>query len=165
MLFGISKSAAGRVVDNLAPFLALSPVTRRHGPDTVLIVDGTLVPTHDRVASLAASAKNCWHSPNLQVVIDAKTRLVVAVATPTPGNGPNCASVVVPYRKPRDGTELPTWKQDDLSTVHRRVRARVEHTLVQLKNWNIQRKLPPQETWRLTRREGRHTLVARSTVL
>jgi hypothetical protein len=31
-LFGISKSAAGRVVDHLAPLLALAPVVRRHGP-------------------------------------------------------------------------------------------------------------------------------------
>ena len=28
LLFGISKSAANRVVDHLAPLLALSPVTR-----------------------------------------------------------------------------------------------------------------------------------------
>jgi DDE superfamily endonuclease len=48
VLFGVSKSAAHRVVDHLAPLLALAPVTGRHGPDTVLIVDGTLVPTHDR---------------------------------------------------------------------------------------------------------------------
>jgi hypothetical protein len=45
LLFGISKSAANRVVDHLAPLLALAPVTRKHSPDTVLIVDGTLVPT------------------------------------------------------------------------------------------------------------------------
>ncbi|SDP98808.1 Helix-turn-helix of DDE superfamily endonuclease, partial [Lentzea jiangxiensis] len=42
LLFGISKSAAGRVVEHLAPLLALAPVTRKHGPDTVLIVDGAL---------------------------------------------------------------------------------------------------------------------------
>ena len=45
LLFGISKSAAGRVVDHLAPLLALAPIKRAHGPDTVLIVGGTLVPT------------------------------------------------------------------------------------------------------------------------
>jgi hypothetical protein len=56
VLFGISKSAAGRVVDHLGPSLALSPVTRRHPHDTVLIVDGTLVPTHDR--SMSAFSKN-----------------------------------------------------------------------------------------------------------
>lgn len=48
LLFGVSKSAAHRIVDHLAPLLTLAPVTKRHGPDTVLIVDGTLVPTHDR---------------------------------------------------------------------------------------------------------------------
>ena len=34
LLFGISKSAANRVVDPLAPLPALSPVTRKHSPDT-----------------------------------------------------------------------------------------------------------------------------------
>ena len=38
LLFGVSKSAAHRVVDHLAPLLALAPVARRHSPDTVLIV-------------------------------------------------------------------------------------------------------------------------------
>jgi hypothetical protein len=47
-LFGILKSAAEPVVDHLAPLLALAPIKRAHGPDTVLIVDGTLVSTHDR---------------------------------------------------------------------------------------------------------------------
>lgn len=37
--FGISKSAAGRVIDHIAPLLALAPVRRRHPSDTVLIVD------------------------------------------------------------------------------------------------------------------------------
>ncbi|MGP4017679.1 hypothetical protein [Saccharopolyspora sp. 5N708] len=42
MLFDISKSAAGRVVDHLGPYLALSATTRKHSPDTLLIVDGTV---------------------------------------------------------------------------------------------------------------------------
>lgn len=41
-LFGISKSAAGRVVEHLAGHLTLAPAPRRHGPDTVLIVDGAV---------------------------------------------------------------------------------------------------------------------------
>ena len=77
LLFGVSKSAAHRVVDHLAPLLALAPVTGKHSPDTVLIVDGTLVPTHDR--AVTASAKNYRYSVNMQVVIDANTRLVVTV--------------------------------------------------------------------------------------
>lgn len=55
-LFGVSKSAADRVIDHIAPLLALAPVRGRHPEGTVLIVDGTLVPTRDR--SIAASSKN-----------------------------------------------------------------------------------------------------------
>jgi hypothetical protein len=160
-LFGVSKSAAGRVVDHLGPLLALAPVRRPHSPDTVLIVDGTLVPTHDR--SVAASSKNYRYSTNLQVVIDANTRLTVAVGKPLPGNRNDCRAytdsgvdrqcrgaavmadggyqgtgVIMPYRKPADGTALPEWKSD-LNTVHKRVRARVEHALAHLKSWNILR--------------------------
>jgi hypothetical protein len=161
LLFGVSKSAAGRVVEHLGPYLALAPVTRRHGPGTVLIADGTLVPTHDR--GVAASSKNYRYSANLQVVIDANTRLTVAVGAPTPGNrhdarawresgaDRHCAGAhvladggyqgtgaIVPYRRPRDGGPLPAW-QADLNAVHRRVRARVEHALAHLKTWNILR--------------------------
>jgi hypothetical protein len=88
VLFGISKSAAGRVVDHLAPLLALAPITHAHGSDTVLIVDGTLVPTHDR--SVSASSKNYRYSVNMQIVINANTRLTVAVGRPTPGNRDDC---------------------------------------------------------------------------
>lgn len=161
VLFGVSKSAAGRTVDHLGPLLALSPVRCRQGPDTVLIVDGTLVPTHDR--RVAASSKNYRYSTNLQVMIDANTRLVVAVGHPVPGNRNDCRAytdsgvhrhvgaarviadggyqgtgVVIPYRKPRDGSPLPAW-QEDLNVVHRRARARVEHALAHLKAWNIRR--------------------------
>jgi hypothetical protein len=90
LLFGVSKSAAHRVVDHLAPLLALASVTRRHSPDTVLIVDGTLVPVHDR--TVTASSKNYRYSVNMQVVIDANTRLVVAVGRPVPGNPNDCTA-------------------------------------------------------------------------
>lgn len=50
-LFGVSKSAADRIIDDLGPKLALRP-RQRFARDTVLIVDGTLVPTRDR--SIAA---------------------------------------------------------------------------------------------------------------
>lgn len=175
-LFGISKSAAGRVVDHLAPQLTLAPVRRKHSPDTVLIVDGTLVPVHDR--SLSASSKNYRYSVNMQVVIDANTRLAVAVGDPLPGNRNDCRaftesgvdqacegaqvmadggyqgnpSVIMPYRKPRDGSELPQWKQD-LNTVHKRVRARVEHALAHMKSWNVLRNC---------RRKGRAVYYATS---
>src|SRR5256885_8857401 len=82
-LFGVSHSAAHRVIDTLGPLLALAPVRRRR-VDQVSIVDGTLVPTRDH--RLAAQSKNYRYSANLQVAIDAVTRLVVAPGDPQPGN-------------------------------------------------------------------------------
>jgi len=55
LLLGISKSAADRILNHLAPLLAISPARRRR-EGTVYIVDGTLVPTRDR--TVAASSKN-----------------------------------------------------------------------------------------------------------
>jgi hypothetical protein len=82
-LFGNSKSAADRIIDDLGPKLALRP-RKRYAPETVLIVDGTLVPTRDH--AVAAKSKNYRYSTNHQVVIHADTQLVVAVGMPLPGN-------------------------------------------------------------------------------
>jgi hypothetical protein len=60
-LFGISKSAADRVVGHVAPLLALQQ-RNRFGKGTVLIVDGTLIPTRDR--AIAAQSKNYRYSTN-----------------------------------------------------------------------------------------------------
>lgn len=46
--------------------------------------------------------------------------------------------VIIPYRKPRDGSELPAWKQD-YNSGHRKIRARVEHALARLKTYKILR--------------------------
>ncbi len=54
-VFGVSKSAAARVIEDLGPALALRPRARFHR-DTVLIVDGILVPTRDH--RVAAQSKN-----------------------------------------------------------------------------------------------------------
>ena len=86
-LFGVSKSAADRIIDHLGPLLALQP-RKRFRKDTVLIVDGTLVPTRDH--TIAEQSKNYRYSTNHQVVIDADTRLVVAVGRPLPGNRNDC---------------------------------------------------------------------------
>jgi hypothetical protein len=86
-LVGISKSAVDRIIDDLGAQLALRP-RKRFAPGTVLIVDGTLVPTRDR--AIAASSKNYRYSTNHQVVIDADTQLVVALGTPLPGNRNDC---------------------------------------------------------------------------
>lgn len=49
-LFGVSKSAADRIIDHLGPSLALQP-RKRFRKDTVLIVDGTLDPTRDHITT------------------------------------------------------------------------------------------------------------------
>lgn len=59
LLFGVSKSAADRVIDHLGPMVALQP-RKRFRRDTVLIVDGTLVPTRDH--TVAEQSKN-YRSP------------------------------------------------------------------------------------------------------
>jgi hypothetical protein len=53
-LFGVSKSAANRIIDRLGPKLALQS-RKRFAKETVLIVDGTLVPTRDH--SVAEQSK------------------------------------------------------------------------------------------------------------
>ncbi|QUQ65365.1 IS5/IS1182 family transposase [Kutzneria sp. CA-103260] len=159
-LFGVSHSAAHRVIDTLGPLLAPAPVRRRR-IDQVAIVDGTLVPTRDH--RLAAPSKNYRYSANVQVAIDADTRLVIATSDPQPGNRNDCTAyrtsgidqklagrpvmadggyqgnpdVIMPYRKPADGT-LTDW-QEDLNAIHRKVRARIEHALARMKCWKILR--------------------------
>jgi hypothetical protein len=159
-LFGISKSAADRILDHLAPLLAISPA-RRKREDTVYIVDGTLVPTRDR--NLAASSKNYRYSTNLQVVIDANSRLVVAIGDPLPDSRNDCRAfaesgvdracrgvptiadggyqgtgLLIPHRKWR-GQDYLSPQQEAENAVHRRARARVEHALSRLKNWKVLR--------------------------
>jgi hypothetical protein len=82
-LFGVSHAAAHRVVDTIGPLFALAAARRRR-VDQVAIVDGTLIPTRDH--RLAAPSKNYRYSTNLQVAIDANTRLVIALGDPQPGN-------------------------------------------------------------------------------
>ena len=89
-LFGITDSAAWRIIDRLSPHLGLAPVRRRHSPDTVLIVDGTLVPFRDR--TLSARSKNYRYSANVQVIVDADSRVVVATGDPQPGNRNDCTA-------------------------------------------------------------------------
>jgi hypothetical protein len=160
-LFGVSHPAAHRVIDTLGPLLALAPVRRRR-VDQIAIVDGTLIPTRDH--RLAAQSKNYRYSTNLQVAIDAHTRLVVALGDPQPGNRNDTIvyrtsgidqklagrpvmadgayrgnpEVIIPYRKPADGSELPDWKKD-LNKQHRTVRAQVEHALTRMKCFKILR--------------------------
>lgn len=160
LLFGISKSAADRIIDHLGPLMSLRP-RRRFSKDTVLIVDGTLVPTRDH--EVAQQSKNYRYSTNHQVVIDADSRRVVVVGRPLPGNRNDCKAwemsgakdavggttviadggyrgtgSLIPHRRERGQTELPAWKEEHNAS-HRKVRARVEHTFARMKGWKILR--------------------------
>lgn len=158
-LFGISKSAADRIIDRLAPKLALRP-RKRFAKDAVLIVDGTLVPTRDH--EVAEQSKNYRYSTNHQVVIGADTRLVVVVGWPLPGSRNDCRAwaesgakaavgntttiadggyagtgLIMPHRR-QLGEELHDWKQAH-NRSHKQVRARVEHTFASMKTWKVLR--------------------------
>ncbi|MFF8410574.1 transposase [Streptomyces omiyaensis] len=160
LLFGVSKSAAGRIISHLGPLLVLKP-RRRFRKDTVLIVDGTLVPTRDH--TVAERSKNYRYSTNHQVVIDADTRRVVVVGRPLPGNRNDCKAwelsgakeaigrttviadggyrgtgLVIPHRRQHGQSELPAWKEEHNAS-HRQVRARVEHAFARMKTWKILR--------------------------
>ncbi|MFC7968295.1 transposase [Streptomyces cinereoruber] len=158
-LFGVSKSA-DRIIDHLGPMLALQP-RKRFAKGTVLIVDGTLVPTRDH--SVAEQSKNYRYSTAHQVVIDADTRLVVVVGRPLPGNrhdargweesgakaavgntttiadgGYQGTGLVIPHRKAKGQAELPDRKEEH-NRSHKQVRARVEHVFARMKTWKILR--------------------------
>ncbi|MFD9605183.1 transposase [Streptomyces sp. NPDC059970] len=158
-LFGISKSSADRIIDHLGPMLALQP-RKRFRKDTLLIVDGTLVPTRDH--TVAEQSKNYRYSTAHQVVIDADTRRVVVVGRPLPGNrhdsrgweesgakaavgntmtiadgGYQGTGLVIPHRR-RKGEKLPSWKEEH-NRSHKQVRARVVHTFARMKTWQILR--------------------------
>ncbi|MFI1769772.1 transposase [Streptomyces sp. NPDC020800] len=159
-LFGVSKSAADRVIDHLGPSLALQQ-RRRFRRDAVLIVDGTLVPTRDH--AIAEQSKNYRYSTNDQVASDADSQLVVAVGQPLPGNRNDCKAwelsgakvavgratviadgrhrgtgLLIPHRREPGQTELPAWKEQH-NTSHRKVRARAEHVFARMKAWKILR--------------------------
>ncbi|MGV4988568.1 transposase family protein [Streptomyces sp. NRAIS4] len=160
-LFGVSSSTVCRVIQRLGPLLALEPVSRpADAPERVWIVDGTLIPVRDR--AVAASSRNYRFSANVQVIVDADTRLVIAAARPVPGTtadahawrasglSRHCQGVTVlgdgaylncgmavPHRK-RPGRALLKGEEDD-NAEHRRVRARLEHVIGRMKNYKILR--------------------------
>ncbi|MFF3420595.1 transposase [Streptomyces sp. NPDC002698] len=159
LLFGVSKSAADRIIDHIGPLLVLKP-RHRFRKGTVLIVDGTLVPTRDH--TIAEKSKNYRYSTNHQVVVDADSRRIVVVGRPVPGNRNDCKAwaesgvkdavgktmtiadggypgtgLVIPHRRPRGG-ELTGW-QVEHNRGHKQVHARVEHVFARMKAWKILR--------------------------
>ncbi|MFF7487036.1 transposase family protein [Streptomyces luteogriseus] len=160
-LSGISPATVCRVIQRLGPLLALEPArTSQEAAERLWIVDGTLVPVRDR--TVGASSRNNRFSANVQVIVDADTRLVVAAARPVPGTtadarawrdsglAEHCQGVtvfgdgayvntglIVPHRK-RPGRALLKGEEED-NAAHRKVRARVEHVFSRMKRYKILR--------------------------
>ncbi|MFJ9360325.1 transposase family protein [Streptomyces mirabilis] len=160
-LFGVSSSTVCWVIQRLGPLPALEPVSRpADAADRLWIVAGTLNPVRDR--QVDASSRNHRFSANVQVIVDADTRLVMAAARPAPGNtadahawrasdlAHHCQDVtvlgdgaylncgmVVPHRK-RPRRALLAGEEAD-NVAHSKVRARVEHVIGRMKNHKILR--------------------------
>jgi hypothetical protein len=153
-LFGTSQSTVDRIVHHLVPVLAdaLRPDTTAHsGP---WIIDGTLIQVHDH--TITAVSKNYRRSSNTQIIISAHTRGVVTVGHRWPGNRNDASLPVQLLTGGRqllgDGgyrgiTTITTPGRDMTGCTirdhryrpHRRIRARVEHVIARLKDWQILR--------------------------
>jgi Helix-turn-helix of DDE superfamily endonuclease len=154
-LFHTSQSAVDRVIHHLVPVLAnaLRPDPRRHGAPW--IIDGTLIPVHDQ--STTAISKNYRRSINTQIIICSHRRSVLAIGECWPGNhndvivarhtmarlldgrvilgdGAYLIITTIIITPPRDTTGRII--HDNGYRMHRRIRARVEHGLWNLKTRN-----------------------------
>lgn len=91
----------------------------------VAIVDGTLATGDPQ----PGSRNDCTVYRDSGIAEQLADRPVIA-----DGGYQGNPEVVMPYRKPRNGSELPEWMED-----HRKIRARVEHVLSRMKNFKILR--------------------------
>ena len=148
-----------RVLQRLGLLLALEPVrASQDAVERLWILDGALIPVRDR--RVGASSRNYGFSANVQVIVDAETRLVVATARPVPDNTAdaiawrdsalvqhgegttvlgdgayNNTGLIVPHRK-RPGRPLLKGEEEN-NAQHRKTRARVEHSFSRMKSYKI----------------------------
>ena len=157
-LFDTSQSAVDRTIHHLVPVLARALRPAPDNSNHPWIIDATLIPVHDQ--SITAISKNYRRSVNTQIIICAHRRRVV-VAGPAPARQPQrrrrrprnrraparpattssataataaSPSITTP-RRDHTGRII----RDDHYRVHRRIRARVEHVIARLKDWQILR--------------------------
>lgn len=157
-LCGTSQSAADRMIHHLVPLLAaaLRPGPNDHARSW--IIDGTLIPVHDQ--SITAISKNYRRSINTQIIIGAHSRAVIAAGAARPGNRNDVVVARHTVSHLLDGTRIilgdggyrgipaitgphrgPSGRiiHDTQYRAHRRLRARVEHLIARLKDWQILR--------------------------
>ncbi len=154
-LFRTSRSSVDRIIHHLVPVLAC---TLRPVPDTTThpwIIDGTLIPVHDQ--SITAISKNYRRSVNTQIIICAYARRVLVAGGCWPGNRNDVVvarhtaaqllddRVVLGDGGYRGITSITGPQRDRTAKIihddhyrtHRRIRARVEHVIARLKDWQI----------------------------
>jgi hypothetical protein len=152
-LFGISQASVNRTITNLLPTLAgLLPDPTAE--NNVWLVDGTLIPVHDHTQS--AKSKNYRRSCNVQVIARHHDRTVVTVGHAWPGNRNDIIVVRATlnpllaathgqvlgdggYRSHPHITIPPPRHDADARRVHITARARIEHVIARLKDWQILR--------------------------
>lgn len=157
-LFHTSQPTVDPIIHHLVPVLARAPQPDPTGHAGVWIIDGTLIPVHDQ--SITAVSKNYRRSANTQIIICSHSRAVVAVSRSRPGNrndvvvaratlaqllagdrvvlgdgGHRGIATITTPRRDRTGRII----RDDHYRAHRRIRARVEHVIARLKDWQILR--------------------------
>jgi hypothetical protein len=149
-LFGVSQPTAHRVIATRLPQLAeLFNTTWPPGPQHLLI-DGTLIPVHDQTRT--AKSKNYRRSVNTQIVATTDKHIVhigaawpgnrhdiiVARATITPPEGTVLLSDGA-YRTFPGARTPPPRNTPQQRRRHIQVRARIEHVIARMKDWQILR--------------------------
>lgn len=166
-VFATSRSQVHRIIDRHTRLLAaLFPASSDPDRRWSWTLDGTLIPTRDH--RTASQSKNYRYSTNAQVLSRGRDLAVVAIC----GGGPGNRNDIVHYRASElpdlaashgrvlaDGGDrgvteprTPTFdgrriRRDQAWQEHRRRRARAEHTIARLEDWNVLRD---------HRRRGRH---------
>ena len=144
---------------NLLPLTGLElPAPSYPVPSTRWIIDGTLIPVHDQ--SITAISKNYRRSVNTLIIICAYRRRMILAGQCWPGNrndvivaratvahllngrqeilGDGGYRGITPITTPRRA-HTGRIIRDDHYRAHRRIRARVEHVIARLKDWQIVR--------------------------
>lgn len=147
-VFGTSQATVHRTIRALLP--KVSALFEASLGNETLLVDGTLIPVHDQ--SVTACSKNYRRSVNTQIIATV-TRRVALVGSAWPGNRNDIivARHTLPdltghsvladgaYRSLPGVTVPPPRTDPDARAAHRKIRARVEHVIARLKDWQILR--------------------------
>lgn len=148
-IFDISQPTAHRIIRDLTAAVAGLFVPDEFDSTDTLLLDGTLIPVHDQ--SITRPSKNYRRSVNIQVMATLHRR-IVHVGNPWPGNRNDIvvakATITLPagittltdggYRS-MPGATLPPTDDPARLAEHRRRRARIEHILARMKDWQILR--------------------------